>query len=138
METLEKIIDYFKENEDIFNNCIEELDNYNGYLGGDNKYWEMEKLPELLGSYGILDILNRAYSGYDDDYGTGSSFNPNSNFFSFNGCGNLISSRKKDYSMYIDEYTARALADNVDKIPTIGDDDELSALFDEFINEKEV
>lgn len=29
------ILAYFKENEEVFNNCIEELDSYNGYLGDD-------------------------------------------------------------------------------------------------------
>ena len=29
----DKIISYFKENEDVFNEVIEELDSYNGYLG---------------------------------------------------------------------------------------------------------
>lgn len=29
--TVKKIIDYFNNNEDLFNSCMEELDNYNGY-----------------------------------------------------------------------------------------------------------
>jgi len=34
--TVKKIIEFFSENEDIFNACIEELDSYNGYLEDDN------------------------------------------------------------------------------------------------------
>lgn len=29
------IINYFEENKEVFANCIEQLDNYNGYLGID-------------------------------------------------------------------------------------------------------
>ena len=35
------IIQYFKENEDVFNDCMEELDSYNGYLS-DDRYYDME------------------------------------------------------------------------------------------------
>lgn len=35
MNATEKIIAWFKENEEVFNDCIEELDSYNGYLGDD-------------------------------------------------------------------------------------------------------
>ena len=43
MKTTEKIIIYFKEHEELFNDCIEELDSYNGYLG-DNRYYCMDEL----------------------------------------------------------------------------------------------
>lgn len=29
---IKKIVAWFEENEDVFNDCIEELDSYNGYL----------------------------------------------------------------------------------------------------------
>ena len=41
--TIEKIIEYFNDNPDQFNACIEELDSYNGYLN-DSRYYEMELL----------------------------------------------------------------------------------------------
>ena len=44
--TIEKILEYFKNNEEIFNNCIEELDSYNGYLN-DDRYYEMEMLNDI-------------------------------------------------------------------------------------------
>ena len=37
------IIKLFTENEELFNNCIEELDGYNGYLG-DDRYYSMDEL----------------------------------------------------------------------------------------------
>ena len=42
VEITKEIIEYFKNNEEIFNECIEELDNYNGYLG-DNRYYFMDE-----------------------------------------------------------------------------------------------
>ena len=44
-EITREIIEYFKNNEDIFNDCMEELDSYNGYLG-DNRYYLMDELEE--------------------------------------------------------------------------------------------
>ena len=43
--TVKKIIDYFNDNEDLFNSCMEELDSYNGYLG-DNRYYSMDELDK--------------------------------------------------------------------------------------------
>lgn len=42
-EIIKDIITYFKENDDVFCNAIEELDSYNGYLS-DNRYYYMEDL----------------------------------------------------------------------------------------------
>lgn len=136
MKTLEKIINYFEENEDVFNDCIEELDSYNGYLG-DNRYHWMDELPELIDSNDVIELLNRAYFGYDKNGGEHSNFNPNSDFFTFNGYGNLVSSDYKDYSNFIDEYAIKAMAEDVDEISTILDSEELSALFNEYIKELE-
>ena len=43
------IITYFENNEDIFNDCIEELDSYNCYLN-DERYYEIHclHLPACL------------------------------------------------------------------------------------------
>lgn len=136
MKTLEKIINYFEENEDVFNDCIEELDSYNGYLG-DNRYYWMDELPELIDNNDVIGLLNRAHFGYDKNGSEHSSFNPNRYYFAFNGYGNLISSDYKDYSDFIDEYTVKAMAEDVDEISTIEDNEELSALFNEYIKELE-
>ena len=140
--TMEKIIDFFGENEDIFNSCIEELDAYNGYLG-DGRYYEMEMLNEFYGSSDPIEILQRAYFGRDDDTwttdGSGNKeygeFNPNRDYFYFNGYGNLVSSNYKDYSAHLDEYAVEAMRDARGWIDTIEDNEELSQLFDELENE---
>jgi hypothetical protein len=142
-QTINKIIAYFNENESVFNSCIEELDSYDGYLG-DSRYYNMEMLDEFYHGVNAIEILQRAFFGYDkdsyiiDSFGnkTYSAFNPNREYFSFNGYGNLISSDLLDYSAFIDEYAVKALSDNRRWIDAIEDDEKLSALFDELQEEE--
>lgn len=134
---IEKIIEYFKENEDIFNECIEELDSYNGYLG-DDRYYYMDDLDELYSGVEPSEVLTRAFYGYDaetwttDAHGdrTYGAFNPNREYFTFNGYGNLVSADYKDYSAYLDDYAVEDMANNRRWVDTIESDLELSALFD--------
>lgn len=132
------IIQYFKENEDIFNDCMEELDGYNGYLG-DDRYYDMEELDEFYNGQDPIEILTRAFYGHDDDtwetdrngdkiYG---AFNPNRDYFYYNGYGNLVSSDYKDYSDKLDHWAIKEMSENRDYIYSIEDDEELAALFDE-------
>jgi hypothetical protein len=139
-----KIIEYFNDNEEIFNECIEELDSYNGYLG-DDRYYLMEELNELYNGQEPIDILYRAFYGHDDDtYTTDSSgnkiygeFNPNREYFYYNGYGNLVSSDYKDYSGKLDEYFVEELNENRNNVYCIDDNEELKQLFDELENEAE-
>jgi hypothetical protein len=135
---IEKIIAYFEENEDIFNDCIEELDSYNGYLG-DNRYYSMNELDELKSGKSATDLLNMAFFGHDEDthhtdghgnieYG---AFNPNRNYFTFNGYGNLISTDYPDYSANLDSYCIIDMCEHRYYIDTIDKYPELSALFDD-------
>lgn len=57
-QTIEKIIAFFGENDEIFSACMEELDSYNGYLGGD-RYYPMEDLNELYSGTEPLEMLYR-------------------------------------------------------------------------------
>ena len=132
------IIQYFKENEDVFNDCMEDLDSYNGYLG-DDRYYDMEELNDIYSGQEPQEILFRAFYGFDDDsWHTDSSgnkeygaFNPNRNYFYFNGYGNLVSSDYKDYSDNLDGYAIEAMSENRNYIDSIENDDILSDLFDE-------
>lgn len=136
--TVKKIIEFFNENEEIFNSCMEELDSYNGYLG-DNRYYSMDELDEFYNGTEPLEILRRAYYGRDDDTWTTDSsgnktygeFNPNRDYFYYNGYGNLVSSDYKDYSAHLDEYAIEAMSENRQYIDTIESDEDLTALFDE-------
>lgn len=140
--TIEKIIAYFEKNEEIYNQCIEELDSYNGYLGDDH-YYEMEMLNDFYSGTDPLEILNRAYFGHDDDtwtadaYGNKSygEFNPNRDYFYFDGYGNLVSSDYKDYSAHLDEYVIEAMQENRSDIYGIDENEELADLFDELEEE---
>lgn len=135
-QTIEKIIAYFEENDDTFNACIEELDSYNGYLG-DDRYYEMEQLQELYHGVDPIEILQRAFYGYDADTWTTDSrgdktygaFNPNRDYFYFNGYGNLVSSNYKDYSYKLDTYVIEEMLENRYYIDSIDNDDTLAALF---------
>ncbi len=132
------IIEYFENNEDVFNDCIEELDNYNGYLN-DCRYYEMEMLNDFYNETEPIELLNRAFFGHDDDTWTTDAsgnkiygeFNPNREYFYYNGYGNLVSSNYKDYSEHLDKYFIEELSENRQYIDNIDDNDELKQLFDE-------
>lgn len=132
------IIEYFENNSDVFNDCMEELDSYNGYLG-DNRYFPMDELDELHNGTEPSELLRRAFYGYDEDtcvtdsdgnknYG---AFNPNRDYFRYNGYGNLVSADYKDYSGMLDKYAVESMSENRHYVDTIDDNEELSDLFDE-------
>lgn len=138
-QIIDNIIDYFESNEDIFNQAIEELDCYNGYLG-DDRYYDMYDLDEFYRDTEPTEMLMRAFYGYDEDSWTVNehgerehynSFNPNRNYFRYNGYGNLISADYKDYSAQLDGYAVESMLENRGRIDIIDDDPELSNLFDE-------
>jgi hypothetical protein len=136
-EVIEKIIEYFNDNDDVFIDCIEELDGYNGYLG-DNRYYSMDELGDLFSGSDPVELLNRAYFGrdidswYTDSYGEKhyNSFNPNREYFTFDGYANLESSNYKDYSSFNDEYAVESMEKNRRYIDSIDDNDDLCELFD--------
>ena len=136
-QAIADIIAFFEEHEDIYNDCIEELDSYNGYLG-DDRYYYMEDLDDLYSGCPASEVLARAFYGYDEDsWHTDSSgnkiyggFNPNRDYFKFNGYGNLVSADYRDYSDVLDSYFVEEAAENRRWIDTIDNDLELAALFD--------
>ena len=137
-QIIEKIIAHFEANEETFNECIVELDSYNGYLG-DDRYYPMEYLTDFYAGTEPIEILNRAYFGYDyDTWYTDSAgnkaygaFNPNREYFSYNGYGDLISTDYIDYSDKIDEFTIESMLENINYIDTINNIEELKNLFEE-------
>lgn len=137
-EVTADIIAFFQEHDDIYNDAIEELDSYNGYLG-DDRYYSMDELDELYSGAEPCELLRRAYYGYDEEtYITDSSgnktygaFNPNRDYFRYNGYGNLVSADYKDYSGQLDKYAIESMNENRRYIDSIDDSDELAALFDE-------
>ena len=119
----EKLKELFENDEELFNSTIEELDSYNGFLG-DDRYYEMELLNEFYNGFEPLELLQRVYFGRDDDswhtdehgqkhYG---EFNPNRDYFTYNGYGNLVSSNYKDYSYLLDDYFIENLIENYESL----------------------
>ena len=140
-DIINDIIEFFEGRDDLFNDAIEELDSYNGYLG-DDRYYSMYDLDELVTMKSVTDILNRAFFGYDEntwhtdshgqkEYG---AFNPNRDYFKFNAYGNLISTDYPDYSDKLDSYAVEEMVENRYYIDTIDKDSELSELFNELEN----
>lgn len=128
-KAIEAIINYFEENEDDFITTIEELDSYNGYLG-DDRYYNMEELDEFYSVTNATEILTRAFYGHDAETWTTDShgekeygpFNPNRNYFYYNGYGNLVSADYKDYSYKLDEWFVNALIENAAQLYEIPDE----------------
>ena len=137
-EVTADIIAFFQEHEDIYNEAMEELDSYNGYLG-DDRYYSMDEMDELYSGTEPSELLRRAYYGYDEEtYTTDSSgnkrygeFNPNREYFRYNGYGNLVSADYKDYSGQLDNYAVESMSENRPYIDSIEQSGELAALFDE-------
>ena len=137
-DVVKDIIEYFEENEDIFNECIEDLDSYNGYLA-DDRYYPMQDLDEILYGNDATTLLQRAYFGHDEDSwhvdSSGNkiydSFNPNREYFYFNGYGNFVSADYKDYSAFLDSYCIESMQKYRNNIYAIDDNEDLSRLFDE-------
>ena len=140
---MEDIIAYFDDHEDIYNAAAEELDAYNGYLG-DDRYYSMDELDDLYNGTEPTEILYRAFYGHDEDVWTINKygdkeygpFNPNREYFRYNGYGNLVSSNYKDYSSHLGHYIIESMLENREYIYTINNDPELSGLFDELESAK--
>ena len=119
----EKLKELFEQDEELFNNTIEELDRYNGYLN-DSRYYSIDELNEIFNGSEPIEILQRAFFGRDDDnwhtdeHGQKhhGEFNPNREYFYFNGYGNLVSSDYKDYSCFLDNYFIDSLLKNYESI----------------------
>ena len=134
----QKLENLFKENEELFNNTIEELDSWDGFLG-DDRYFFMEDLDEIYRDTDPTELLARAFYGYDEMYTDENgnhteSFNPNRDYFRYNGYGNLVSTDCKDYSDRLDDYFLDDLIDNANHLDL---DDEVTEIIDAIGEEEE-
>lgn len=114
MTLVKKLMEYYRENVEDFNNDIEELDGWTGCLY-DDKIYPMEQLNEFFQSTEPEEVLRRAFYGYDEPYKNGDPsrpFNPNRNYFYFNAYGNLVSIDEKDYSSYLEKFYIQDIIDN--------------------------
>ena len=114
MTLVKKLMEYYRENVEDFNNDIEELDGWTGCLY-DDKIHLMAELNDFFEGTEPEEVLRRAFYGYDEPVNKDEErlpFNPNRNYFYFNGYGNLVSIDEVDYSDYLDEYFIQEIIDN--------------------------
>lgn len=135
---INRIREYFKDNPEIFNTCVEQLDDYSEYLNGEH-YYSMDEFDEICFGLTPTEIALKIYYGFDadsyttDGYGNKSysEFNPNRKYVLYNGLGNFISSDVKDYSDCLDDYIINAMNENREYIDEIYENDDLLELFNE-------
>lgn len=135
---MERIYDLLDNNDELLIECMEALDNWNGYLQ-DDRYYEMEMLDEFYHDADPTEILNRAYFGYSEEYTDKQGrhtepFNPNADYFRYNGYGNLVSTNYKDYSGNLDNYFIQELFDNYSNLDL---PEEVTEIIDEYLTEEE-
>lgn len=134
-EIVEKILEYFKENEDVFKEVIEDVNAYSGYLG-DDEIFPMEFLDDVYCDTKPTDLLQRVYYGHDEN-GDNTEFNPNREYFYYNGCGNLVSCDSRDYSDHLDKYFVDELISDYYSLNTVNYPVELDELIEEYLNLEE-
>lgn len=123
MTLKQELLSYYKENTEDFNHDIEELDDFNCYLGG-RRYLSMEELDDLYEGYDPLALLRLAFYGYDDDDSTldkKEPFNPNKDYFYLNGMRDLVSTDQQDYSDYLDDRFIEQIIENGSDHLTLSD-----------------
>lgn len=129
-EIRQELKDLFEEDNALFNETIEELDSYNGYLGND-RYYFMENLTDYIDKSDLWNsLIYRMFYGRDDDcYITNSQ--GEKEYYYYDGYGNLVSSDDKDYSNYLDDYFIDDLLENRSYLSL---DTDVEALLDELEN----
>ena len=125
---INRIIEYFRDNTDIFNKCIEELDEYTAFLHN-GPYYNMNELDYICYGMTATQIANSVFSGFDLD--SCAVFNPNRKYFRINSNGIFTSSDEKDYSDCLNESTIVKMSQYRTDIPTIYEHDDLLELFNE-------
>ena len=134
----ERIIDLFKEM-----NGEEVISVWNEYCREVNKFddeiMDADELEEWVNNSGdTMNILNRFFFGSDEER-EGTSANPNRNYFTFNGYGNIISF-DYIYNQFTDEFyyvDADELAEYIAENEEAFYNDEIQEIIDEYTSEEE-
>ena len=112
MTLQQELLAYYKRNTEDFADDIEELDSWNDCLYED-KIFSMDELDEVLQGINPSDILRQALFGHDEARGRiRSTFNLDRDYFHFNCMGDLVSTDKRDYSGYLNDYFIQEIIDN--------------------------
>lgn len=116
---LQEVINYLKENEELFNDLIEDLDDWMGYLG-DERCWDMDTLDELVNSMKISEFAESIRGNHFDVY---------DNYFRGDVWNGIESCAEKDYSHFLDECFIDEVLEYRDRLHI--EDDILNLLLDE-------
>lgn len=134
----ERIIDLFKEMNDgevisVWNEYCREVNKF------DDEIMDAYELEEWVNNSGdTMNILNRFFFGSDEER-EGTSANPNRNYFTFNGYGNIISF-DYIYNQFTDEFyyvDADELAEYIAENEEAFYNDEIQEILDEYTSEEE-
>ena len=134
----ERIIDLFKEMNDgevisVWNEYCREVNKF------DDEIMDADELEEWANNSGdTMNILNRFFFGSDEGR-EGTSANPNRNYFTFNGYGNIISF-DYIYNNFTDEFyyvDADELAEYIAENEESFYNDEIQEILDEYTSEEE-
>ena len=130
MMELNTIKDYLLENIDTLKDVVSECNSWNGSLDA-YSYWynDEETLSMFFDGQGYMYVLERAFYG---------DYNPNDEYFTFNGYGNLVSLDDMDLEEMLRDGIndiVDALIDNYDNIYLY--DSELEDMVNEYMENEE-
>ena len=114
---------------DVLTELVETFVSYNG-LFADEEVIPMDMLDEYFVGVKPSEFLPRVFYGHDADTsceGHHTEFNPNREYFYFNGYGNLVSTDYKDYSHLITDCVRNIEDLDYSDLPT-----DIRDLFDEY------
>lgn len=117
-EVILDIKGWFLTHMELFNKALEDLDNYNGYLGSD-RVFPMCELCDHLEGLSVMDVIDSVSAG----------FNTKDRFFKWYG-KRYCSQNMKDYSDYVTEKTINAMAEVKERLSLV-DDEHIWKLFEE-------
>lgn len=114
---------------DVLTELVETFVSYNG-LFADDEVIPMDMLDEYFVGVKPSEFLPRVFYGHDADTsceGNYTEFNPNREYFYFNGYGNLVSTDYKDYSHLVTDCVRNIETLDYSDLPT-----DIRDLFDEY------
>lgn len=124
-EVVSDIKEWFLNHMNLFDKALEDLDDYNGYLGSD-RIFSMCELCDHMEGLSAIDIIESVSAG----------FSTNDKFFKWYGTC-YCSQNNKDYTKYVTEKTIDAMTSVKERL-CIVDDKEIWKLFEELEGCEEV
>lgn len=126
-ELVQRVIAWFADHKEVFTEVIEELDCFMGYLGDDRRI-DMSDFDLYIKNTSAYDLACKIFAGADEYDG---QFNPNRQYFYFDGYANLVSTDDKDYTFCLDEDFVDTLIDYYQRMWSIEENTELKEMLDQ-------